>query len=45
MECQAHFKCFKRLIDLCSSILCPKIDMLAFHQKECLLGECKNCGI
>lgn len=19
--------------------------MLAFHEKECLLGECKTCGI
>jgi hypothetical protein len=45
IECQTHLKCFKRLAYLCSSILCPETNMSAFHEKECLLGECKTCGI
>ncbi len=32
-------------MDLWSSILCPKLELLVFHKRECLLGECPNCGV
>jgi hypothetical protein len=44
-ECQAHVSCFKRLISLWSSILCPLFRFSTFHPRACLLGQCKIFGV
>jgi hypothetical protein len=36
---------FGGIVDMWSSILCAKPQDSSWHKKECLLGECPNCGI
>jgi len=44
-ECEVHVSYFKKLISIWSSILCPLFGFSTFHQRACLLGQCKNCGV
>ncbi len=41
----ANVQVFGGIIDMWSSILCAKPQDSSWHKKECLLGECPNCGI
>jgi hypothetical protein len=43
--CFANVQVFGGIIDMWSSILCAKPQDPSWHKKECLLGECPNCGI
>lgn len=43
--CAAHLKVYQRLTNLWESILCKKDDMCMWHKRDCLMGNCADCGI
>jgi hypothetical protein len=43
--CSAHLKVYQRLTNLWESILCEKEDMCMWHKRDCLMGNCIDCGI
>ena len=45
LGCDAHNEIYERLTHLWSSVLCQKSEFDRWYKRECLLGECINCGV
>ena len=42
--CIALTRTYFGLIELCNLVLCSKLDLMPWHDVECLLRICENCG-
>ena len=43
--CLASHRTFKGVTQMWESVLCPKPADAVFHRRECLMGDCKICGV
>jgi len=44
-ECNAYNKVYECLTHLWNSILCQKVDFEMWYKRDCLKGDCLNCGV
>ena len=44
-HCVARVFVYPRLTAISEAVLCPKPANTAWHSKDCLFGDCLNCGI
>lgn len=43
--CTTEFQIYKGLTEFQTFILCPKLALVEWHSKQCLMGECSHCGV
>jgi hypothetical protein len=43
--CKGHFLTFTSTNNMIKSILCPLDEFTEWHDRKCVFGECKDCGI
>ena len=43
--CSSIAHTYSGVTDLWESVVCPKQEGELFHNRKCLMGECKNCGV
>jgi hypothetical protein len=43
--CSAHREVYEQLTALWSSILCEKEELAMWDRRECLMGDCPDCGL
>jgi hypothetical protein len=45
LGCAASLIAYAGLTALCEAILCPKAEDVKWHARDCLFGNCVNCGV
>jgi hypothetical protein len=45
MSCGTHDKTCKGVTKLWEECVCPKEEMQEWHQLDCLMGKCVECGV